>query len=353
MGGNRQRKNIYFFIAAKCNWHNNKPVVARDINYNIKNVTFTVLDDTTIKATLDNPYSPFPSVVSKPLFQAGLVGFGNYRVSSIRLHGDTVSFIRLIPANSANPKDASSKEYHFYPTQNAAVLAYKLGEIDVLDELTSAYSLDSWADTRVQELTNYNHIVSLFFNVRNSVLQDKAVRQALAYGVPTLPGEPAFSPIPKTSLAYSDKIIKYTYDPAAMKKLFSSSKVATESAVISIATFPQYADDAQTVAYSWSSLGVPTEVKIVGGIPPDYQVLLSVQEVPPDPDQYPFWHSTQETTNKTGLTNVKIDKLLEDGRQELDQTARKKIYADFQRYLVEEGPAVFLHYQTVYSVRRK
>ena len=111
-------------------------------------------------------------------------------------------------------------------------------------------------------------------------------------------------------------------------------------------------DDAQTIADSWTKLGVPTGVRVVASVPPDYQVLLSAQNLPPDPDQYPFWHSTQTATNITGYANVKIDKLLEDGRQELDMTKRKQIYADFQRYLTEDEPAVFLYYANSYSIQR-
>ncbi|HLD24400.1 MAG TPA: hypothetical protein VJB96_00640, partial [Patescibacteria group bacterium] len=76
------------------------------------------------------------------------------------------------------------------------------------------------------------------------------------------------------------------------------------------------------------------------------------QDVPSDPDQYPFWHSTQSQTNVTGYSNVKIDKLLEDGRSELDQEKRKLIYADFQRRLVEDAPAIFLYYAKLYSIKR-
>jgi len=81
-------------------------------------------------------------------------------------------------------------------------------------------------------------------------------------------------------------------------------------------------------------------------------VLLSAQDIPIDPDQYIFWHSTQANTNITGLVNAKIDKLLEDGRMEQDQEKRKKIYIDFQKRLVDELPALFLYYPTSYTVTR-
>lgn len=345
-------KTFTFHLRGDLRWHNGKPVEAKDVNYNIKNVTLTVIDPHTLRATLNNSYSPFVSLVSKPIFQSGLRGFGPYKLASIRLNGDTVSYIKLVGNDLFDGIKRKTKEYRFYRTEAAAVLAFKLGEVDRLDELSSPYDLAAWGTTKVEKHVKYNHIVSLFFNLNDSLLADKTFRQALAYGVPKLEGESAVSPIPKTSWAYTDKVKKYAYDPAQVKKLFGSAKAASEEAQLKLSAFPQYADEAQAIADSWTKLGIPAEVRIVNFLPSDYQVLLSAQEVPPDPDQYPLWHSTQTQTNTTGLANVKIDKLLEDGRQELDVTARKKIYADFQRYLVEDAPAVFLHYQTVYSVSR-
>jgi peptide/nickel transport system substrate-binding protein len=63
-------------------------------------------------------------------------------------------------------------------------------------------------------------------------------------------------------------------------------------------------------------------------------------------------HSTQNTTNITHLNNPRIDKLLEDGRKTLDLNLRKSIYSDFQRFLVEEVPAIFLFYPETYTLTR-
>ncbi|MGB9637438.1 MAG: peptide-binding protein, partial [Microgenomates group bacterium] len=68
-------------------------------------------------------------------------------------------------------------------------------------------------------------------------------------------------------------------------------------------------------------------------------------------DQYSFWHSTQ-SNNLSGFKNFRIDKLLEDGRKTLAEEERKNIYFDFQRFLVEESPVVFLIHPTVYCVSR-
>jgi peptide/nickel transport system substrate-binding protein len=343
-------KTFLFTLRRNAVWHSGTPVTASDVNYNIRNVEFAPLDTQTLRATLKAPYGPFPAVVSKPLFLSGLVGWGPYKAGAIRLHGDTVVSLRLVPVASG-PR---VKEYFFYTTEAEAILAYKLGEVDILEDLSSPGDLTRWGKTTVTATTNANRIISLYFNLSLPMLADRALRQALAFSVPPKEGvERADSPISKSSWAYSPKVKEYAFDLAQAKKLIGTQEEASQSAALTISTFAPFLDDAEAIASSWTSLGIHTDVKIVSSVPTDYQVLLSAQELPPDPDQYPFWHSTQTATNITGYANVKIDKLLEDGRQEIDPKKRKIIYADFQRYLTEDEPAVFLYYAKSYAIKRR
>lgn len=342
-------KTYIFHLRDDLTWHNGKKVTARDVNYNIRSVTFEVADDTTLITKLEEPYSPFPTLVVKPILGTGLKGFGPYRVAGIKLKGDTIQFLKLVPVDPMSGKP--TKEYRFYRTEALAVLAFKLGDIDSIDEISTAYDLRDWGHTNVVEHVRQDRVVALYFNLKDQLLAEKSIRQALAYAVPKLEEEPAFSPISAGSWAYSDKIKHYTFNPGQAKKLLDAVKVE-EGASLTITTFSQYVDVAQTIARSWTQLGIKTNVKVENAINPEYQVLLSAQDIPPDPDQYPFWHSKPTQTNITGYVNLKIDKLLEDGRHETDQNKRLKIYADFQRFLVEDAPAVFLYYPKTYSLHR-
>ncbi|MEK7533308.1 MAG: ABC transporter substrate-binding protein [Patescibacteria group bacterium] len=342
-------KTFIFTLRDDWKWHSGKPVTAHDINYNIRGVTLIPTGERTLIAYLQYPYSPFPTLVSKPIFLPGLKGIGSYKIGRIQLRGGTAKSIQLYPADNRNKRP---KLYTFYQTEALAKLAFKLGEIDQLTDISSPSGIADWGVVHVDERTNYDRIVTLFFNMRNPELNDKAVRQGLAYGIPELPWERAGSPISSTSWAYAKNVRKYSYSPSEAKKLLKSTHLATTSAELTLSTFPAYLDVAQQIAAAWTALGVTTKVQVESAVPADFQVLLSAQDVPPDPDQYPFWHSTQTQTNVTGYVNVKIDKLLEDGRQELDQEKRKVIYTDFQRRLVEEAPAIFLYYPSLYTVTR-
>jgi peptide/nickel transport system substrate-binding protein len=73
--------------------------------------------------------------------------------------------------------------------------------------------------------------------------------------------------------------------------------------------------------------------------------------LPYDPDMYTIWHSGQ-VNNITHYKNVRIDKLLEDGRQATDENKRIQIYADVQKYLLDDAPAAFLYFPYSYTVSR-
>lgn len=342
-------KTYSFTIAQNARWHDGKPVEAKDINYNIRDVTFTVTSPFSIRATLKEPFSPFLTLVTKPILKTGLNGFGPYRVASIRLKGEAVQYLRL---ESVSDQSLPTREYRFYRTETAAITAFMLGDVDILEDISSADQFRHAKNASVSAQSRYTRVVALYFNIKEPMFAEKSFRQALGYATPDLGYERAYSPIAKTSWAYTDDVKKYDYNLSQAKKLMVGAKIASQSATLTITTFSQFVDIAQKIAASWASIGVPTTVQVVNQIG-QFQVLLSAQAIPPDPDQYPLWHSTQVSTNLTGYVNVKIDKLLEDGRKELDLEKRKKIYADFSKRLVEDAPAIFLYYPTTYTVTRR
>jgi ABC-type transport system substrate-binding protein len=344
-------KQYTFHLADTYTWHSGKTVVAQDINYNIKGAVFTAIDAHTLRTTLQSAFSPFPIFVSTPIFLTKLTGFGPYKVNSLRLKGDKIQLLRLIPTG----KDAvNAIEYRFYRSENQALLAYKLGEIDSVEGLTfKDHDIQDWKNTMITEIPNQKRIIALYFNQNDDLVKEKPIRQALAYAVPKLPYARIYSPIAQSSWAYSDDVRKYDTDMEQAKKLLDAVKISTRSAEITIHTFSQYLDTAQRISESWNTLGLKTVIKVENVIPEKYQILLSAQDIPVDPDQYVYWHSTQKSTNISGFSNAKIDKLLEDARTEIDISKRKKLYADFQKKLSEEIPAVFLYYSMTYTVTRK
>jgi peptide/nickel transport system substrate-binding protein len=116
---------------------------------------------------------------------------------------------------------------------------------------------------------------------------------------------------------------------------------------------PELVGTAERIRDAWRTIGVRTKLEIVplerirSEVIPNraYDALLFSQILGPDPDPFPFWHSSQVRHPGLGLSyfsNRAIDKVLEDARATLDHTVRGEKYAQFQRLLADERPAIFL-----------
>ncbi|MBI4142630.1 hypothetical protein HY480_02020, partial [Candidatus Uhrbacteria bacterium] len=124
------------------------------------------------------------------------------------------------------------------------------------------------------------------------------------------------------------------------------------------ADIPELVAMAAHIRDGWRSIGIratvdalPIERLRAETIPTRaYDALLFSQVLGPDPDPFPFWHSSQVRSpglNLAAFTNKTIDKLLEDARATMDHAVRAQKYAAFQKILAEERPAIFLTTPTV------
>jgi len=351
-------KRYRFVLRDDLFWHDGQPFRADDVNYNFSDVTMTVVSDAEVVFDLKEPFSPFPTVVSQPLFRSSrsslfpgrraLLGLGPMRENKIVRNAQYITELLL-------KSDDKTLLYRFYNTQEAAVTAFKLGEVDEIVELSSPGELVNWPNTIISEVIHPDRYVALFFNVEDPILSSKSLRQALTYDIPDKAGQSirAVSPINPNSWAHNPQVKPYDYDPEAAKRLLDSEREQGNAIpqVLELTTTLPYLDIAEKIKEEWSTLGINTTIKVATFFPENFQVLLIAQEIPPDPDQYSLWHSTQQT-NLTRYNSPKVDKLLEDGRQTIDKKERILIYQDFQRFLVEDSPAAFLFHHRTFTISR-
>lgn len=342
-------KTYTFYLKKGIKWHDDNEFSSQDINYNLKDAIILPNNRYELKVTLNNPYVPLPILLSKPLFKKGLIGVGNYSVKSLKLNGDNIVYLELKPTVS----NSARKIFRFYSSEEKAITAFKLGEIDAIEEISDPKALKNWNNINIEQKVLLNRYVAVFFNTKDPLLKDKETRQALALSLPTFYGEKPFGPISPLSWAYYPKVKQYDQNLELAQKRLTDTPLSSSSAKIVLSTFQNLLPIANKIAEIWKSIGIQTEIKIENNLPNDYQILIATQEIPPDPDQYPLWHSTQTMTNITKLSNPKIDKLLEDGRITRDPDERFKIYADFQRFLADECPVAYLYYPRIYKVTRK
>ena len=334
-------------------WHDGEEITTENISYNFSDVSVEIVDQKTLNFHLKDPFSPLPVFLSEPIFKNNkLIGAGDYKVKSIEKSGKTIKKLVLVPVDKLDDQKIIIK---FYPNEKAAVAGFKLGEVDSIKNISSTYELDKWPDVKTESKTNFNQYVGLFFNTQNDKFSDKPVRQALSYSIEKNWDNRALSSYNPSSWAFNKQVKTYEFDLENAKKLLGqegsdSEKPPVDKIVLSTVSF--LAETAKKIQEDWQNFGIETEIKFINSTSEDYEVLLISQEIPIDPDQYALWHSTQPL-NLSHYKSPKLDKLLEDGRKILDQEKRKEIYFDFQRFLVEDSPAIFLYYPTNYTISRR
>jgi peptide/nickel transport system substrate-binding protein len=85
--------------------------------------------------------------------------------------------------------------------------------------------------------------------------------------------------------------------------------------------------------------------------PRAFDAALVQWNLPPDPDPYPLWHSTQtEGTgqNYCGFVDRDADEAIEVARLMTDYGRRAELYRQFQEVFVEHVPAILL-YQPIFT----
>lgn len=350
-------KTWVFKIKEGLVWHDGTPITSDTLVYDFSDVSIERPDAKTIVFKLDQPFSPFPSVVSQPVFKKGLLGSDIWKVKNISVTGSFIETLELIN------EQKETKVYRFYPTTEGTKLAFKLGEIDSILSLYDPSPFDTWNTATITRTVDPGQVVTLFFNTQDPTLQEKSVRQALAYAIDKNAllkgpkdsfGDRAVSSVPAASWSFNPQVKPYDFDQKRAKELLEVLPEEERSKLsLKISTNPVLLPVAETIANYWRVIGIETSVQVATVSPTDYQVFLTLYDIPKDPDQYTIWHSTQTGTNISHYTSPRIDKLLEDGRTIIDVEERRKVYLDFQRYLMEDLPALFLYHPSSYTVTRK
>jgi peptide/nickel transport system substrate-binding protein len=218
------------------------------------------------------------------------------------------------------------------------------------------------------------------FNLRDPILRDLRVRQAIAYALHREPyihyvwrdfARLAASVLPPESWAYDPNVMHYAYDPVKARRLLDDAgyratngirfhlvmKTSTEeSSRAMAAVFQQQLGDVG-IALDIRSFEFATFLSDVSH--GEFQV-YSLRWIGgnEDPDFFDYAFSTARIipkgANRQYYSNPRVDALIAKASVELDQNARKKDYAEIQQILAQDLPYIDLWYfdnVMVYSKR--
>lgn len=373
-------KTYRFTLKKGVKWQDGQELTPDDINYNLQDVEI-ISTPNDIIFKLPDVFAPFPAVTTEPIFKQiveryliffkkpSLIGIGPYKISSYEMKNNSLKQITL-----ENPEEILV--YRFYLTEQDAVVGFKKGEVDVLLDVRQLGDLASWSEKNItiEEKINFDQYLAVFFN-HNDPLITKNVKQALAYATEKPSSDlKADGPINPKSWAYLEGGKDYSKDlDRAIERLLSAPP--EQPLDFSLTTTVLYLDQANKIKQQWqefgelavekcqdsdevedknlcSNMNIDLHIK-VSNFPDlqDYQLLLIGQEIPVDPDQYFLWHSEQPS-NFTHYKNTRIDSILENARQTLEYKDRLALYQEFQQFLLEDPPAIFLQHLLSYDVKR-
>ncbi len=382
-----------------------------------KNVAVAAPDDATVTFTLQEPFAPFLSLLTVGILPEHLwqginpanasraelnlkpVGTGPFRFKSYAKDKRGAILSYTLVRNEAyygSRPHLDSVTFKFYPdfgSANDALLGHR---VDGLGFLPLEYRdvVEKIPSLRLTTLRLPQYTAIFFNQKRNAALSSKNVRQALAYAIDRnrilhetagVNGVLVSSPILDGFVGFDPDVKKYDQDLAKaaalldrdgwhldadgvrkqqMKQGKTIVKTPLEITITTVDTKENTAV-AEAIKKDWTGVGVQTVLDIVPANriqkdkirPRDYEALLYGEILGPDPDPYPFWHSSQ--TDESGLNlavyaNRRVDELLEKARQTTKDADRAPLYREFQDILADEVPAIFLYSPTYsYVVSRR
>jgi peptide/nickel transport system substrate-binding protein len=210
----------------------------------------------------------------------------------------------------------------------------------------------------------------LGFNLRDPILRDVRVRQAIAYALDRRPmiqylwggwAQPARSVLPPQSWAYNGNVQTYDHDPVKAEQLLDAAGYpdvngvrfhitmktsTTESTRLMVAVMQQQLRKVGIMLDIRSFESATFLADVIHGAFQLYGLRWIGGNEDPDIFEYAF-HSAKfppNGANRGYYSNPKVDALIDQARREVDPILRKPLYVEVQRILAEDLPYIDLWY---------
>jgi peptide/nickel transport system substrate-binding protein len=267
------------------------------------------------------------------------------------------------------------------PDVATQMMELKTGNLDMMG-LTPDQWEEAQADPGLTEAMDFYRTPAFAYtylglNNKDRRLADKRVRQAISYAIDKQEilegvlggyGQLANGPFQPKMWAYNKNVAPYPYDPAKAKSLLAEAGWADTdgdgildkdgepfvlvilynqgnqlrelSGLIIQSRLKQVGIEAKLRVVEWASLTKEYLDKR------DFEAVIMGWTVPLNPDLYDVFNSGKTNPgelNFIGYDNPEVDRLIDEGRFNLDQAVRKRAYDRIQEIFYEDAPYVFLY----------
>ena len=266
--------------------------------------------------------------------------------------------------------------FKIVPDKTNLLMQLKSGEIDMVSDVPAA---------EIESLKNSKGGLSVYhvdgrvyyyigYNEKSPLFSDKAIRQALTmsldrnkiidallYGY----GRPCLGPLaPMVKWAYNEDVKDIIYDPETTKATLNKSGWKDSNGdgildkngkkfefTLSCATGNQLkADVAVIVQEQLKKIGIKVNIEMLEWTTfidhiqsKNFDACVNGWSTPYYVDPTPVFHSeSTDLFNFISYSNPKVDKLIEEGRIEMDQQKAAGIWKEFHKTIYEDQPYTFL-----------
>lgn len=259
-------------------------------------------------------------------------------------------------------------QFMVVPDDNTRALELRKGSADVvINSLPYDTIVALQRDPALQILRSPGtRLGYMAFNLRDPILSDVRVRQAIAYALDRrqfihyLMGDAArlaASVLPPESWAYDDHVTQYPYDPAKARQLLDAAGYAAKDGVrfhLTMKTSTEGSSRTMAAVFQQQlrDVGIALDIRsfefatffadVTHGEFQVYSLRWVGGNEDPDIFRYVF-HSTG-AANRQFYRNSRVDQLIDKAEEESDQTSRKRDYWTLQQLLADELPYIDLWY---------
>jgi peptide/nickel transport system substrate-binding protein len=381
-----------FTLRQGVTFHNGRPLTAEDVVYSYERImnpdtgsgvawrfgsveSVEAIDDLTVAINLTEPSPNLlgrigaykgMSIVPKEIVEDGSVG-------TIPVGTGPFRFVEYVPGDrvvlEANADYwEAGKPYldelilKIIPDETVRLTNLQTGEVDWVDSLPPQ---------RVTKLATSGEVIVdmvsggdywyIGLNLNREPFDDVRVRQAVAYAVNRADvaaaakwdtATPNDGPIPPDSFWYYD-YQPYEQDLETARQLLADAGYPDgfDTEFMPTSFYEETVRTAQVLQAQLSQIGINADIRTLewgtwleeeGSGNFDMYICGWIGNIDPD-DFFYAQHHTGQIFNFTGYSNPEVDDLLDAGRVETDEAARKDIYDEVQQMIIDEAPYVYLY----------
>jgi peptide/nickel transport system substrate-binding protein len=310
------------------------------------------------------PYGSGAEITRKP------IGSGPFRFVSAELDKEVV--LERNPDYWGEKPRLARVRFMVVPDENTIALELRKGSADAaINAMNPDVVLTLQRDPRLAVLRAPGTVIAyLTFNLRDPILRDVRVRQAIAYAIDRKPiveyllrgfAKPANSVLPTQSWAYDGDVPKYNHDPEKARQLLDVAGYPETNGVrfhLTIKTSSQESTRllVAVLQQQLREVGIVLDIRtfefatfyadVTRGLFQLYSMRWIGGNEDPDIFEYVFDSSKvpPKGANRGFYKSARVDALIDQARREVDPRIRKEHYAEIQQILAEEVPAINLWY---------